>query len=1230
MKTRTLLSGAMVLGVLILAAPQPRAQAIRYLPGFTNYVFGPNDDGTYPCTGMNAGTPADCVPTTVPIGFTLTFYGETFDQLYVNNNGNVTFDSSLATYTPFGLIGTSREIIAPYFGDVDTRVGNVVTFGNDSVDGHPAFGVDWFNVGYFAEETNKLNSFQLILIDRSDRNLGDFDIEFNYDQVQWETGDASGGEDGLGGSSAVVGYSNGSGLAGTYFQMTGSAIPGEFLDSNPGGLVHGYLNTNVPGRYIFPIVNLSNLVLNVERFSQYDTRWGSDTYDSSSFTIQQKGCALSCLAMALNYAGATTDPGALNTLLIKSNDFVGTAINWDAATRDASDGTLEFHPYRTSDAQFLSEALGNGFPVIVGVNTNADGAAKHFVFVIGYEDGQYVINDPGHADATNLDYYNNSFETRGYVSASTGDVSGFDVSVGTAADTLLVDSLGRRSGYEPATGEILQEIPQSVYFLDALENDDLTGADGTDIAHLVEIYQPLQGNYQCFLFGTVGGNYDLSLRSFSINGTAGTAVSAPGTATVGAVAFYAATLASGNVTPQTVTNQIPWTVSATNGALPFTVQFSAPSNDSSGLAITNWSWNFGDTLTSSSQNPTDTYVSEGIYYPTLKAINSTGATLVAYGPSIILPTMTFTASPTNGPTPLAVQFAGTNTDSVGNTVTNWQWTFGDGGSSTLQNPFYTYASGGVFAPSLVGTDTNGLIVSGVGPEINVIPAPPAVQQLTATSATGYVTLTWRAFTNVSYQYNIYRSQTTNALVRGGGLSPIATISLTSTNGQYQDAAGLPGVSYDYAVSVETNSVEGLLSPPAAGTNLVTWPAAVSADLGGVLHLCVAAQSGLPLTYQWLLNGQPLTDQGLVAGSQTPCLTVGGILSTGQFAVVVSSSQGSVTSPVAPLSVTAASVEFANATYDGLFYPLAGITPTNAGAFDLTLNEHGKFSGKVRYAAVTAAFAGQFDSSGHSVVTAKASGKNGASIPLYLQLDTTPGQERITGAITNGNSVAALYVYQAGKNTGGAQRFTLAMPGGSDSTKTPGGWSSFAASLSTRNSLSLAGTLADGTTFSQSAMLLAGGDFPLFAPLYKGKGLLLGWVAFTNQTAHSDLVMWVKPSGQANYSSGFTILTNLIGSAYTKPAADSNSLVLTNKSGVLRLQGAGVSVTTGITVAHNKAGFTNDVDHVAITFNPADGTFSGTFSPSDKVKLNGIVLQQQGEAVGSFVEKNQGGSVLIEQ
>jgi hypothetical protein len=213
--------------------------AIRALPGFAANVLNRNDDGS---TGQ------------VPIGFTANFFGVSRSTAYVNNNGNITLDSALSTFTPFDLTSTQCQIIAPYFADVDTQNASsgVVTYGNDTVDGHLAFAANYINVGYFPSSADKLCSFQVVLVDRTDTGVGNFDIEFNYDKIQWEAGSASGGSGGLGGSSARAGYSNGTRVTGTFFELPGSAVNGAFLDSNmTTGLIHNSIGSSEPGRYVF-------------------------------------------------------------------------------------------------------------------------------------------------------------------------------------------------------------------------------------------------------------------------------------------------------------------------------------------------------------------------------------------------------------------------------------------------------------------------------------------------------------------------------------------------------------------------------------------------------------------------------------------------------------------------------------------------------------------------------------------------------------------------------------------------------------------------------------------------------------------------------------------------------------------------------------------------------------------------------------------------------------------
>ncbi len=65
----------------------------------------------------------------------------------------------------------------------------------------------------------------------------------------------------------------------------------------------------------------------------------------------------------------------------------------------------------------------------------------------------------------------------------------------------------------------------------------------------------------------------------------------------------------------------------------------------------------------------------------------------------------FTGSPRSGEAPLRVNFVDL---SSGGEIESWEWSFGDGGTSTAQNPSYTYFEDGTYPVTLTVTDSEGL------------------------------------------------------------------------------------------------------------------------------------------------------------------------------------------------------------------------------------------------------------------------------------------------------------------------------------------------------------------------------------------------------------------------------------------------------------------------------------------------------------------------------------------
>ncbi|MDE2441237.1 MAG: PEP-CTERM sorting domain-containing protein [Betaproteobacteria bacterium] len=214
-----------------LAAPTAFASAIHDANLFTT-VLPANDDGS---TGQ------------VNLGFTANINGTNYTQTYVNNNGNITFNNLLSTYTPSAIAnGAFGPIIAPFFADVDTRAvgSSPVTYGSATLGGFNVFGVNYINVGVY-DAHGPFNSFQMILTSRSDIAAGDFDIQFNYDQILWDTGDVSS-------TSALAGYWT---SASSNSTLAGSLVTGALLDSGPDALVNHSLNSNVLGQYNFQVRN---------------------------------------------------------------------------------------------------------------------------------------------------------------------------------------------------------------------------------------------------------------------------------------------------------------------------------------------------------------------------------------------------------------------------------------------------------------------------------------------------------------------------------------------------------------------------------------------------------------------------------------------------------------------------------------------------------------------------------------------------------------------------------------------------------------------------------------------------------------------------------------------------------------------------------------------------------------------------------------------------------------
>lgn len=149
-------------------------------------------------------------------------------------------------------------------------------------------------------------------------------------------------------------------------------------------------------------------------------------------------------------------------------------------------------------------------------------------------------------------------------------------------------------------------------------------------------------------------------------------------------------------------------------------QFTDLSTVSTGT-VTAWNWDFGDGATETSQNPLNQYAADGTYNVTLTATtdhncsDDTTQTITVHP----LPVADFS----NTTVCVLITMDYTDLSSVtSGTITNWDWYFGDGSTSTNQNTTNLFTSGGTYSTSLVVTTALGCQDS-TAIDVTVYPKP---------------------------------------------------------------------------------------------------------------------------------------------------------------------------------------------------------------------------------------------------------------------------------------------------------------------------------------------------------------------------------------------------------------------------------------------------------------------------------------------------------------------------
>jgi PKD repeat protein len=181
-------------------------------------------------------------------------------------------------------------------------------------------------------------------------------------------------------------------------------------------------------------------------------------------------------------------------------------------------------------------------------------------------------------------------------------------------------------------------------------------------------------------------------------------------------------------------------------------------------------------------------------------------------------TADFTASPTSGTAPLAVSFTDVSTGGP----TSWSWNFGDGNTSTQQNPTHTYSTAGTYSVSLTVSNATGSATAGKTNYIVVTVPPP--------------------------DFTITASPSSVAVVAGG--TARYTVTLAATNG----FSGAVNLSVSGLPSGSTGSFSvNPVNLPASTSSTLTITTSATSKLGSSTLTLTGTSGGLTHTTTFVLQ-----------------------------------------------------------------------------------------------------------------------------------------------------------------------------------------------------------------------------------------------------------------------------------------------------------------------------------------------------------------------------------------
>ncbi|MFM2082053.1 MAG: hypothetical protein RL380_744 [Verrucomicrobiota bacterium] len=330
------------------------------------------------------------------------------------------------------------------------------------------------------------------------------------------------------------------------------------------------------------------------------------------------------------------------------------------------------------------------------------------------------------------------------------------------------------------------------------------------------------------------------------------------------------------------------------------------------------------------------------------------------------------------------------------------------------------------------------------------------------------------------------------------------------------------------------------------------------------------------------------------------------------------------------------------SYNGLFAETNGVTLASAGSFSVRVDARQNFSGKLLLAGETVVFTGAFDLAGNGILK-KPIGFRTRPLTLTLRLQLPfDGSETLTGSVSNvdGSWSAellgdrAVFSTTANPATNWVGTHTLVLPGVPDDDAMPAGDGYATVSVAASGTVSMAGALGDGATFTKGFPIASSGRWPLHLAVNSGNGFLFGWLQLDETVAGTLTWLKLASSNEVFYPGGFTNEIRVLASHYVAPPIGTRVLSWASGSLVLAEGNLVESISNSVMVSTANGFKLGTNASPQLTLLARSGLLNGSFvhpvtTNGARTAFNGVVLQNLGEARGLFRGANATGTMRLQ-